>query len=182
MPHSKTPKGYEKKMEEAQDWLRQVVKKRGNQSVSMNSHILPERGRAFHRSGNAWDSGVHLSPKDQVKVFIHEITHRLEDDLPKARRLTNAFRRMRIRRAKTKDVNLRDMFGSSYDDWETGNKDEFGKALSNIDAYYAGKSYRRGSTEILTMGIEQMFLNPVRFAKKDPEYFKFMVGVLRDLI
>lgn len=46
-------------------------------------------------------------------------------------------------------------------------------------AYYNGKKYDHPSTEILSMGLEMLYLDPVTFARVDPEYFKFIVGVLR---
>lgn len=53
----------------------------------------------------------------------------------------------------------------------------------NFKDPYCGKDYidRRGkrvATEILSMGVQMLFTDPVGFAKDDREYFDFVVGVL----
>lgn len=45
---------------------------------------------------------------------------------------------------------------------------------------YMGKdSADNGSTEILSMGLELMYRNPVALAKQDPDMFDFIYSVVR---
>ena len=43
-----------------------------------------------------------------------------------------------------------------------------------------GKKYGGGGTEIISMGLEQLWDNPSKFAKEDPEYFNFMLVTLEN--
>ena len=49
---------------------------------------------------------------------------------------------------------------------------------------YSGRVYADSldeahATEVLTMGLQRLYEDPVGFAKKDPDYFKFILSVLR---
>lgn len=66
----------------------------------------------------------------------------------------------------------------------TGNaayKDEMTK-VDKFSNPYMGKFYgdpSTGATEILSMGMEMMYANPVALAQKDPEMFDFIYSVVR---
>ena len=47
-----------------------------------------------------------------------------------------------------------------------------------MSAYYVGKQYGDNS-EILSMGIQALHEDPVKFFKNDPEYANFVVSVLQ---
>lgn len=74
-----------------------------------------------------------------------------------------------------------------YRDNEVGNEDSFQKSFGARNGetkprvsskFYAGKSYKGGYTEIMSMGLEELYHDPIGFAERDPEYFKFVVGAL----
>jgi hypothetical protein len=44
--------------------------------------------------------------------------------------------------------------------------------------HYCGKYYKDGATEIISMGLEKMYKDPIAFLDKDPEYFEFIVKVM----
>ncbi len=44
---------------------------------------------------------------------------------------------------------------------------------------YVGKVYQRGSTEIISMGLEWMYKNPVGFYEKDPDHFDLILRILK---
>ena len=46
---------------------------------------------------------------------------------------------------------------------------------------YSGKDYGDRATEILTMGIERLHEDPVKFYRSDPEYFEFVVKTLQNI-
>jgi hypothetical protein len=76
---------------------------------------------------------------------------------------------------------MKDKFGGSYDDSERGRKDKFDEAFneSESESYYVGKDYSgAGYTEILPMGLQKLYNDPVGFAMKDPEYFKYVTGIM----
>ena len=63
---------------------------------------------------------------------------------------------------------------------EIGNEDDFGKLFKDpATAAYCGKYYGANDSEITSMGVELLYKDPVGFAKKDPEFFRFIVGQLR---
>jgi hypothetical protein len=44
---------------------------------------------------------------------------------------------------------------------------------------YMGKICDSGSSEVLSMGLELMYRNPIYLAKNDPEMFDFIYSVVR---
>ena len=86
---------------------------------------------------------------------------------------------MRIARAGTQNFPLAERFPEKgYRPDEIGNEDGFRDAFGDRAAY-VGKDYGRRATEIVSMGLEELYRNPAVFAGNDPEYFKFTVGLLR---
>ena len=65
--------------------------------------------------------------------------------------------------------------GDGYDKREKGKRDKF-------IVPYMGKIYSQGATEIVSMGMEFLFADPVKLAKEDPEYFDFMIDLLRGIL
>lgn len=56
-------------------------------------------------------------------------------------------------------------------------EDKYGAAFGDAK-WYVGKHYPSGDTEILSMGLEKLYDSPLDFAEKDPEFFKFLLGIL----
>jgi len=64
----------------------------------------------------------------------------------------------------------------------TGNNNYAENEVSTPDRFrhaYMGKRMPNGHTEIISMGIEEMYYRPAEFAKEDPDYFDFIFKVLR---
>jgi SPP1 gp7 family putative phage head morphogenesis protein len=58
-----------------------------------------------------------------------------------------------------------------------GKKDDWGKTR-----LYAGREYPDGrSPEVIAVGVELMYLDPVKFARDDPEYFDIIIGLLKGI-
>jgi hypothetical protein len=53
------------------------------------------------------------------------------------------------------------------------------KITGHFSTTINSKLYRRASTELITMGIERLIADAKGFADKDPEYFRFMLEILR---
>lgn len=145
------------------------------ENLSYRAEVI--KGRAHYVS-----KGIHCETRDGLTTFVHEIAHGIEQDMPMMRNAAESFRLARISAAGTADIAMSEAApGRGYDKHEKGNKDEFDKYFDNDSshAYYVGKSYGQSATEIISMGTEALFHDPAGFAVKDPEYFKFIVGVLR---
>jgi hypothetical protein len=123
-------------------------------------------GRAYYDR-----MAIVLSRGTGERVVIHEAGHWLEDLDPEVHRKALEFY---DRRTQGEQV---EWLGPGYSRWEVTRRDKF---LSD----YMGKEYkdRRGeryATEIISMGMEYMWDDPVRLATEDPDYFDFIFEVLR---
>ena len=167
---------FEKKRKKAQAFTRSVFgKTKDTKAARITVKRMPPEVRAFSRHGDA----IYLTAEDGTPTFIHEIAHQIEDSNPEIKKAVNDFLDYRIAKAGTKNVKLKDVLQGSYWDNEVGNEDGFRKAFGEHRAYYVGKRYVQGSTEVLSMGLEELYNNPVALAKNDPEFFRFIVGIIR---
>jgi hypothetical protein len=110
--------------------------------------------------------------------MVHELGHYLERQKGVVQK-ANAFVEYRCAGEEPADMGAYGMPG------EKGRKDDFEKAFgTDGGAYYVGKVYDRGrgvvSTEVVSMGLEKLYSDPVGFMQNDPEYAQFVLGVLRD--
>ena len=121
---------------------------------------------------------MFLHEKDNVGVWVHETGHAIEQADPYVAGMVNTFLNMRVGNEKPQE--MRDLYGSFYDKGEKGRKDHFDQAFGDgSHAYYVGKDYPDGATEVLSMGIQKLHNDPLDFMKKDPEYFEFVISVLQ---
>jgi hypothetical protein len=136
--------------------------------------------RAYYRNGVV----LQVGQEDNTDVYVHEMGHALEYQMMTAG--SPAIDRSREfldhRIAGETPQKFTDLFPkSNYESWEVGAKDKFTETFgSESSAYYTGKVYPKGIdyTEILPMGVQQLYNDPVGFAQRDPEYFKFVAGML----
>lgn len=117
------------------------------------------------------DSRIYMTTTDGRQTTIHELGHWLEDKVPGLRTRAQNFRDRRTQGEQT--VALRTATGiRSYKPYEIALLDKFMRA-------YMGKVYPSGHTEIVSMGMEYMWSQPIDFAEKDPEYFAFIYDAVR---
>jgi hypothetical protein len=129
--------------------------------------------RAF---ANKAQKKIVVKDYEKDHTMIHEMGHHIEFWMPGAEAAAREFLAHRVGSEplrKLKDV----LPQSNYDFSEKGRKDEFDKVFG-ANAWYVGKHYDSGATEIISMGVEKLYTDPVGFARKDPEYFKFILGIL----
>lgn len=133
--------------------------------------------RAYHYKGPVdGDSFVGLAPGSEARTVVHEIGHGIETQLENASEAAHTFLKHRV--GDEKLTRLKDIFpDSNYRLDEFGREDKFGELFGN-SKWYVGKHYDHGSTEVISMGIEKFFADPVRMAKVDPEYTRFILGIL----
>lgn len=119
---------------------------------------------------------IALSNRSPRRTAIHELGHALEHQLPTVNARAVEFAAYRIGDEPFSKMAL--LFpGHGYGEHEQGRKDKFDQAFDRNSAYYIGKSYA-GNSEVVSMGIEKLSVDPVGFAKNDPEFCKFILGIL----
>ena len=174
-------KEYKTKMAKATDFVSKITARRDDlEETNVTVHRLPKGERAFHiNNEDEFGGGVWTSSQAPESTYVHELGHHLEGKLPGAEQLAQDFKDMRIARAGTQNFPLAERFPErGYRPDEIGNEDGFRDAFGDRAAY-VGKDYGRRATEIVSMGLEELYRNPAVFAGNDPEYFKFTVGLLR---
>jgi len=143
--------------------------------------------RAFQVSENKFTgNGAYLGlHKDSdINAIYHEVAHYIEDTREGLREKANDFIKRRTKNSPKESLSKYGMKG------EYGNADNFIKAISAVrpndtdwvnkaSALYMGKTYRTGSTEALSMGMELFIEDAQAFAEADPDYFEFIVDALR---
>jgi hypothetical protein len=121
---------------------------------------------------------VNLSKGAPVRTAVHELGHALEFTLPGALAAAQAF--LEYRTQGETPQRLRTLFPGRFAGTEYGRKDQFDQFFQTdkAEAWYCGKDYGPRATEIVSMGLEALYSDPVNFAAKDPEYCKFILGIL----
>jgi hypothetical protein len=140
--------------------------------VDVAWHARP-RVRAYASKSK---SMIMVKADESAGTMVHEMGHHVEYRLPGALKAAQEFLDHRV--GSQPLVGLRKQLGGGYRSDEMGRDDDFAKAFGKDNAWYVGKHYSHGSTEIVSMGVELLYNDPVGFAEKDPEYFKFIVGIL----
>jgi len=108
---------------------------------------------------------------DDPSVLAHEMGHVIEMCNMGVRQAVLRF--LAFRAGSTRLIRMSD----AYPDWGYG-EDEMAYP-DHFPNPYCGKIYDDMSTELISMGIEYMFRDPATFMVKDPEYFMFMVDVIK---
>ena len=140
----------------------------------LRAHMIcaPEGMRAWEETGEGTGlQGLHrvLSPANaSFNTVHHELGHVIEDLSPHVK--TRVMEFLEYRGKGKKPVWLGPPFGKKEIGYRGVFKDD-----------YCGKVYPKdwNATEVLSMGIQYLLNDPTKFAAEDPEYFDFMVGVLR---
>lgn len=168
------------RMKEASEFVSNSTNKNATEDFRKGRYTVflekNETGRAFHRGTDE----MSVDPdRETTRVIVHEHGHGLENQLKLAGDYARAYRDSRVKGAKP--VKLKDIFPSNgYGPEETGNPDQFDETLfGRTGRYYIGKTYASGDTEVVSMGMETLYERPAEFFRKDRDYFKFMLGLLR---
>jgi hypothetical protein len=166
----------------AEAWLDRVV---GNSGRSHESKIevgvsqihakSPDQRAQYSQSHR----GMDLAASDIDHTVAHEAGHGIEYNIPGLQALAHEYIARRIPSAEV-PIRFVDLFPTmGFRPDEVGRKGDFDKYFVAHQAYYVGKVYSQGSTELISMGIEHLYGNPAEFARRDPELVKFLIGVLR---
>lgn len=156
---------------------RQVLEKIVARSVfpekPITVHKLKDYGRAFQR-----DDSINLSAQAKIPTFVHEAMHFIEEWNPHVHKRCVEFLRYRTRGEEPQS--LKALTGKNFESWEMTRPDKF------FDPY-CGKQYERmregvtevTATEVLSMGVERLTKNPVKFLREDPEYATMCLALIR---
>ncbi|MEI6424613.1 MAG: hypothetical protein WCP55_20515, partial [Lentisphaerota bacterium] len=130
---------------------------------------LGGEGVAFHETDSINSGSGKLNPADGS--YLHELGHHLEHSHISVGDMARKFYEKRTAGKKLVKMKELDPYGK-YDDQEYGRDDTF---ISK----YTGKIYEDGYTEIISMGLEHLYRDPVEFRLKDPEHFELIIKALR---
>jgi len=111
---------------------------------------------------------------DLPDVYVHEFGHAIEYRNDAVHNALLAFYRARTHgqdNEKLADI----LPNSGYEDYEITRRDSFPDP-------YCGKDYGGYATELLSMGLQFMYDDPVQFIKKDPEYFNLIYDIMSGVI
>lgn len=138
---------------------------------------VPTDATTGHRAfANAATRAVYLDPGSDAGVAVHEFGHQLEFQVPGVASAAREFLAHRVGDEAPRRLDqIHPQGGYTY--LETGREDDFGRAFGDA-RWYVGKHYDSGDTEIVAMGLEKLYTDPAGFAKADPEYSSFILGIL----
>ena len=170
--------GFKRATLESRAFLSKILAKTGDKGMVGQIGMVEKEGRAHYSIEN---DQVVCSSYNDVATFVHEFSHAIEEKMPGVHEACVDFLRERTRGDEL--VSLKDKFGDQFRDNEFGRADDFAKAFGDAEGaerngLYVGKDYGGRATEILSMGVELLYRDPSGFAKRDPEYCAFVLGIL----
>ena len=117
---------------------------------------------------------VRISRKDKARVLIHEMGHWIQQKSARVHREAQAFYARRTAGEPLQRLrNLQPQFGYKFSE------------VTRVDKFsdpYIGKWYGANQQgEIISMGVDMLYTDPLKFALNDPDYFDFIVRMLRGL-
>ncbi len=161
----------EQKHRQAMDLLRSLLRRGGAES-KVRADLVQLEGRAYH---DPRDGAVRMDSRSPLAVHVHELAHSIETDVPGVQKACREF--LEHRRNGQPLRKLSDAI-PGHTDPNLAFDDDFGRAFTPEEAWYVGKQYDFGATEVLSMGLQRLVEDPAGFIKKDPEYAKFVLGLL----
>jgi hypothetical protein len=162
---SAAPDGLRRSVAEAEEFLGGVF----GRDLGQVKATFRANARAHYKIGR---NEMLLDRSETASTVIHEAGHWLEDQSEAVHNAAIAFL---VRRTTGPDGkpetprSLKSLTGKSYRSNEIARPDKF-------DHPYVGKLYpsRNGkpvATEVVSMGLQSMYDDPVRFSTNDPDYF-----------
>ena len=127
---------------------------------------------------------VMLTAKTPNNIIVHEMGHWMEHAVPETTKRISQF--LKRRAGKERLSSMSKLGGDNYHSDELAVKDEF--ITPYIGKYYAPGMPTEGdlpdwdriqASEVLSMGLQYMSEDPVKFAQKDPEMFDLIFDILR---
>jgi len=170
-PKAATGDNRSKMLAEETAFLGQVVSASVMPKASLTAQGKKGGQRSCFRPARVGYDRIEITKHAEAGVIAHETGHWMEFHNKDLNRKCREFLAKRTggeiaRKLKNIEPNL------GYAPSEIARPDKF---LSP----YMGKIYRDGSTEILSMGLQMFYQNPIKLAREDPDYFDFILTVIR---
>jgi len=156
-----------KKLEAVDDDMIFLLKEKADLDKQLKKHKarLKKIDKEIEAAGG---EAKMTGPQSTERLRARQGVKNVEEEL-RWNRSGTEYRRSELREPRK----LGDIFpNKNYSADERAWEDDFFSA-------YAGKDYGEAATEILSMGAEFLYSNPYEFARVDPEYFDFIVNILR---
>lgn len=144
------------------DWVERLIERTRREPLKLRTNS----NRAyFYNAGNELSLYTFAGELKNIRASIHELGHFVEHTVPEVLEATLAFYVYR-----TRGEELR-WLGPGYGKDEQYRPDKFVSP-------YMGKDYGGRTTEILSMGMEDIFTQRYNTWEKDPQYMQFILGVI----
>lgn len=154
-----------------------LFNKKGWQQALGPEDTLPtmEMLRNFPGDNGSWQNItkiMRLKPHASEGTISHEFAHVISYlNNEKTLRMQNKYYRYRTKGEAIETL-------PKYDSSIKGRKDKWGEKR-----VYAGRDYQWASEdttpEVITVGMQSIWDDPIEFAKNDPHYFDFMMSILK---
>lgn len=185
VPLHKSGKPYVPKLPEEKEAMDNAV----NFVTALTAQNGQDDPLVFRFYKHASDGRAHQTQREYINVgdsqknagvIVHEMAHAIEDQKPGTLEKMKEFLANR-----TKGETPKNVWGSKK---EYGLDDDF-KKVFGASATYVGKTYPNSNimnpktakhTEVLSMGLQKLYEDPIRFIRKDREFAKFIIETLRD--
>jgi hypothetical protein len=161
--------------DKAERWLGSTVAKgdRGILTVGIGE------GPNYRAHYNEDRDRIQVAENQDVSGIIHEYGHAMDRKIMTGGEplLARSREFLEHRVGDEQPIDMYKEFGIGRPG-EMGRADRFDEVFDIDDAYYVGRVYDSGATEITSMGLQQLYRDPAHFARNDPEYFKFILGIM----
>lgn len=163
-----------KKAADVVDFLKGMVN--GDTIEDMgNIKVTLSRSRAVRAYALSDNGEIIVGRASGAKTIAHEIGHVLETRLEGWHDRAVEFLEMRTEGEIA--TSLRKLTGIKYAAGEIAKPDQFFDPY--VGKLYLDKSGKNRMTEVISMGIERLYDDPLGFSRDDPQHFDFIIGLLR---
>jgi hypothetical protein len=119
------------------------------------------------------EAEIVMSSDDSVDTWVHEIGHVIESNsaVSDGPKMSKTFLYNRARFTQDKEVPEAAHLGGRYGFNEQRVEDKLNRP-------YAEKWYPDNATEVISMGVEALYSDPVKFATEHPDHFDYTISFL----
>ena len=162
-------------------WLNRLLTPRdeAEKTIKTDWALIPAH---LAQRGFYFEGRIHLPANENIQTAVHELGHMMEHSLAGALEAEQQFWRHRVGQAspvKLREIAPASGYGEDEEGYEDGWRRFFGDRARSA---YAGKIYgtpeHYQGGEVLSMGLEALYRDPIKFAQADPEWCKFILGIL----
>jgi hypothetical protein len=156
-------------------WLDATIANVGGSTAEMTrARVVTNEAYARARY-TPLSKSLDVPPDPSDADIIHELGHHIENEYPAIAARARAYLDYRTQGETPVPLAGLVAYGSEmYSPQEVATPDKF------INPY-VGKRYASGDTEVISMGLQLLYRDPVGLALKDPGLFDFITSVLKEV-